>query len=729
MAKSIKSDLSVHAAALSAAALIAHQVGGKAVRDALFLSQFDVAELAWMVIAASVVSILIGVGGAKLMALIPPGKVVPRAFLASAGLLVLAWAISWWSSAVAAVFVYLQIAALGSALISGFWSLLGDRFDPHTARKQFTKVVAAGTFGGMIGGLLAERVGSTFSVTAMLPVLAALDLICAFLTAGAVGGEASNNDRPRSRESKSRAVIDRGIALSRSRFADRGIALSRSRFADRGIALSRSRFADRGIALSRSRFADGPYSWFRVLQNEPYLGDLALLVTITTIGAGLLDYAFKARAVAAHSGGADLVRYFAIFYTVIGVVTFVVQIVFSRPSLEKLGLAGTIGSLPAAVAIGSVGGILIPGLGATAAARGGEAVLRSSLFRSGYELFFSAVPAAHRRRIKPILDVGFERIGDMLSGVLISVLLLTGPHSAIPFMLAFAAFTGVSGLWISRRLHHGYVRALETNLMNQSIHIEISDIRDSTTRAAIMKTLSRSTLLSETKPRSRVVVTEQPRTLDPIVQRVTYFRSSDPEVVKRALHMPLDATMASHVIPLLAWNAVADDVVHALQAIAPSITGQLVDALLDPAQDFAIRRRIPRALSVCDSRRAFDGLAQGLFDDRFEVRFQTGRALAQIQDRVPDIQVDQPLIIDAVVHELSVDKEVWDTRRVIDAGEHGISNVSTEHVFRLLSLILPRDPLKIAYRGLYSGDDHLKGMALEYLESVLPTEVRSVLLR
>src|SRR6185369_13517787 len=100
MAKAIKSDLSVHAAALGAAALIAHQVGGKAVRDALFLSQFDVAGLASMVIVASVLSILIGVGGAKLMSSIPPGKVVPRAFLVSAGLLLLAWAISWWSVAV-----------------------------------------------------------------------------------------------------------------------------------------------------------------------------------------------------------------------------------------------------------------------------------------------------------------------------------------------------------------------------------------------------------------------------------------------------------------------------------------------------------------------------------------------------------------------------------------------------------------------------------------------------
>ena len=89
--------------------------------------------------------------------------------------------------------MYLQIAALGSALISGFWSLLGRPFWSVRSQKAIrTKVVAAGTFGGMIGGLLAERVGTTMGVTAMLPVLAALDLLCAFLTR-----ELSDGDRSR----------------------------------------------------------------------------------------------------------------------------------------------------------------------------------------------------------------------------------------------------------------------------------------------------------------------------------------------------------------------------------------------------------------------------------------------------------------------------------------------------------------------------------------------------
>lgn len=671
-------DTSIHCAALTAAALIAHQVGGKATRDALFLSHFDVTGLAWIVIAGSVLSILIGFAGARIMTSIAPGRLVPRAFLVSGLLLLVEWAISSVSPKTAAILVFLQIAALGSALISGFWTLLGDRFDPHTARKQYTRIVAAATFGGMVGGLIAERIGTVFSVTAMLPVLAGLDFICALLTLDL--GRAAQNVAPARKSSK--------------------------------------------------RAAAGPVAAFRLLWDEPYLRNLASLIVVTTAGAGLLDYVFKANAVAAHASAAEMVRFFAIFYAVIGVVTFLVQIVLSRFSLEKLGLAGTIGSLPFALAAGSVAGIALPGIGSAGVARASESILRSSLFRSGYELFYAAVPSRKRRETKPVVDIGFERIGDMIGGMLIGVFLLLGTAAAIPLMLVLAGASGLIGLWTSRKLHHGYIKALETNLLNQSIHIEISDIRDSTTRRAVLRTLTGRSPARETRHQPVAAVydrrsTSQP--LDPVVQRIVDLRSTEADVVRHALRDPLDPSLAAHVIPLLAWNAVADDALEALQKIAPSITGMFVDVLLDPAQEFTIRRRIPRILSMTDSKRAFDGLTQALFDNRFEVRFQSGRGLAQIQDRVPDIRLDQELIMEAVLQELVVDKEVWESRRVIDAGGDEPMSVSSEHVFRLLSLILPRDPMRIAFRGLHSGNEHLKGMALEYLESVLPAEVRKTI--
>src|SRR5262249_11649624 len=388
-------DNSIHAAALSAAALIAHQLGGKATRDTLFLTHFQVSALAWMVMIASVLSIVIGIAAARLLSRTSPRRVIPRTFAASAILLLITWGLSFRSPALAAVLVYVQIAALGSALISGFWSLLSDHFDPRTARKRFGRVVAASTFGGMIGGLLAERIGTTFGVTTMLPVLAALDLFCALLTASI-----ASVDSHSSRDSAAHRRTRKSIA---------------------------------GTA---------GFTAFGVLRNEAYLRYLALLVVLTTISAGLLDYVFKARAVAVHQGGADLVRFFAIFYTAVGVITFVVQIALSRISLEKIGLAGTIGSLPFAITVGAFGG-MIPVLSSAVLARGSENVLRSSLFRSGYELFFTAVPRVQRRKIKPILDIGFDRFGDLLGGVLISTLLIAGSSKAIPLMLGAAALNGI----------------------------------------------------------------------------------------------------------------------------------------------------------------------------------------------------------------------------------------------------------------------------------------------
>jgi hypothetical protein len=41
-----------------------------------------------------------------------------------------------------------------------------------------------------------------------------------------------------------------------------------------------------------------------------------------------------------------------------------------------------------------------------------------------------------------------------------------------------------------------------------------------------------------------------------------------------------------------------------------------------------------------------------------------------------------------------------------------------------LSLALPKEPLRIAYRGLHTNDRELRGTALEYLETILPESVR-----
>jgi hypothetical protein len=46
-------------------------------------------------------------------------------------------------------------------------------------------------------------------------------------------------------------------------------------------------------------------------------------------------------------------------------------------------------------------------------------------------------------------------------------------------------------------------------------------------------------------------------------------------------------------------------------------------------------------------------------------------------------------------------------------------------VFTLLSLVLPSDPVQVAFRGLHTDDENLRGTALEYLDGVLPPAIRT----
>jgi hypothetical protein len=134
-----------------------------------------------------------------------------------------------------------------------------------------------------------------------------------------------------------------------------------------------------------------------------------------------------------------------------------------------------------------------------------------------------------------------------------------------------------------------------------------------------------------------------------------------------------------------------------------------------------------------------DALLGGLEDQRFEVRYRSGRALSRLVQLDPALPVDVGRVRAAVLREAAVDRGVWESRRLLDqADDEGWSfvgdelirdraNRSLEHVFTMLALVLPRQPLRVAFRGLHTDDAHLRGTALEYLEATLPEDIRRAL--
>jgi len=226
--------------------------------------------------------------------------------------------------------------------------------------------------------------------------------------------------------------------------------------------------------------------------------------------------------------------------------------------------------------------------------------------------------------------------------------------------------------------------------------------------------------------------------VDPEVQDILWLRSGDRDRVTEVLRNEdgLSAALVPHAIPLLAWDPVSKDALFALRKVAEERVGQLVDALIDPNQDFAVRRRLARVFSVCVSQRAADGLMLGLDDLRFEVRYHCAHSLSAVLEKNPLVRIDSERIMTVVLREAAVGRPMWESRRLLDEFEpfEGASYVdefvrdragqSLAHVFTLLSLVLPREPLQIAFRSLQTEDQKLRGTALEYLEGVLPPPIR-----
>jgi ATP:ADP antiporter, AAA family len=679
------------AAALAATVIIALQLAGKATRDALFLSTFGVATLPAIVIAAAVLSAVLAVFLARVMARTRPASLVPRLYALSAGLLLAEWALVDTARKPAAVLVYLHITALGAILVSGFWAMVNERFDPRTARRSIGRITAGGSIGGLLGGLLPERVGAALSLTAMLPILALLQLVAAVLVMG----------------------VDRG----------------------RGASGGPAQSPEDGMLVHAGQ----------VLRHSNYLVGIATLVALTSTAEGVLDYVFKARASAAASSGEQLLRFFAAFYTATALIGILIQVTALRPLLNRLGIARSASVLPAGVSVGAVGALLMPGLVPIALARGIEVVLRSSLFRAAYELLFTPVAPAEKRATKLLLDVGAARVGDVLGATLILGALAVTTGGTGRLLLGLTVLLSGLALALARRLHVGYIAALEG-----SIHRQAVDLPDPTEdeAAAWLQTVGgfdlsgiRSRLAISTgspyaaEGPSRSV--EAPGSETALAKAV---REGDAEQVIHALAAREPTPdQVENVIELLAWDAVAPAAIRSLRQVASHHTGILLQRLLDPDEDFAIRRRLVNVLAESKTPEVFQGLLQALDDRRFEVRYRAGRALSRMAPEVDNAQVDRNHIIEVVQKEMGVERGVWESRQLIDLADEGSSPMeievlrdrvsrSMEHLFTLLSLILPRETVRLAFHALHTDDAYLRGTALEYLETVLPDSIWSRLL-
>jgi hypothetical protein len=670
-----------------AAAVTAQYVSGKAIRDALFFTAADVTALPAMLTAAAACSILLVWIHARIGRSVAPRDLVPASFVVSGALFLIEWMCRSQAPSAIAVMVYLHVSGMTPLLASGVWLITSERFNPRTAKKGFGRVAAAGTLGGLFGTLLSERVAAIFGGPSML------------------------------------------LTLSASQFATAWLVRMLANSAHAAVS-------DEDATAEVPVATEGPArSGLRVIAESPYLRDVVVVVVLGTAGAALLDYLFKAHAVQTFGTGDGLLRFFAMYYAGCSLVAFLLQTTISRAVLERFGLGLTTSTPSVALLVGGISGLVAPGFGTLLVARAGESVFRGSLFRAGYEVFYTPIPASERRAAKSLIDVGFDRLGDAVGAALVRIVLLCAPAAQASAILSVAIATSIGAIAVATRLNRWYIRTLENNLLHRGVGVDLSTTIDGSTAKVLQSLRGRLTLRGAETTRHATVMSVA---RDPVLQDILALQSGSRHAVIRVLSRAEgpSAVLVPHVIALLSSDMFAEYALFALRKAAEERVGQLTDALVDPATDDATRRRLARVFSVCVSQRATDALVVALDDPRFDVRYHLARSLSAIHDRNPRVQIDRDRIVSVVLKEISISVPVWESERLLDGfvSQSRLDNMvrqraeqSLGHVFTLLSVILPREPLQIAFRSVNSEDRNLRGTALEYLEGVLPAPVRQAL--
>jgi AAA family ATP:ADP antiporter len=640
---------SVVLAAVCLAVLVGQHVAARATRDALFLSTFDATSLPAAMLVAALVGLATVLGTARAMARFGPARVVPVLLVASGAIHLVEWQLVGGYRREAVLLVYLHVSIAGGVLVSGFWSIVNERFDPHALRRIAGVLSAGAAAGGLLGGLAARTLAATHGFGTMLVGLAASTVV-----AGALALRLRHRSTPSS-----------------------------------------------GLEVAEPDLPG---------KSGSYLGKMAMLVTLVGLSSAVIDFAFKTSVSSEIRSGPELLRFFALFYMIVSIVSVLFQLTLSRFMLTNLGLGASLAALPATVAVLGLVSIVAPGAAMLSLLRGSGVVLESSLFRAAYEPLYAPLPLREKRSKKSLIDVACDRLGEVLGSGAILAAAAFAPVLGLRAGLALAVVASVVAVWLSHRLKEGYVAELAQSLKTGRLSLRDEALADKTTRLTLSQTqleLDRDALLRQIEGLRAVSTPAQlPSAAS---ERAVAFLSGDSERTVEALRAgPLEPELTSLVIPLLEHDGTAEAAIDALRSVAVRVPGQLVDALLDPALSQKLRRRLPRVLRSAPHPRAVRGLSEALLDPDREIRLRAALALRDLAEQHQELRPPKRLTLQAAARELETEPDR-----------------AYEIVFMLLALALDREPLELAQRALRSADPKQRGTALEYLEQVIPEPIRS----
>ena len=365
-------------------------------------------NLQWLFTGTLLGMVLLNIPFAYLVKTLPRRRFIPITYHFFAGNIILFAALLHWADAQQTIWIgrvfFVWVSVYNLFVVSVFWQLNVDLFNPEQGKRLFGLISAGASIGAIVGS----------SVTAGL----ARHVSPIFLLLGA-------------------AVLLEIAVLSVGRLSRLSPALHR----DPAVA-----------ATDEAPIGGSIFAGITRAFGSRYLINVSLFVLLFTVTSTILY--FQQAGIVSHGirGRGAQTAFFATVDLCVNILTLGIQLFVTGRLVVLLGVALTLGLLPALTLIGFGALALMPTITAVAVFQ----VLRRAgdyaITRPTREVLFTVVPREDRFKAKSFIDTVVYRAGDQIGAW--SVALLRGAGLGIAEMALVAL--PLAGLWLIDALWLGH---------------------------------------------------------------------------------------------------------------------------------------------------------------------------------------------------------------------------------------------------------------------------------
>ena len=595
-----------------------------------YISKLGADDLPWVTLGLGILIGVIMQGYTKVISVVPRRWMIPTTQVGIAGLLVVFWFLFTFVGADwVAVAFYVVSLILAILLISQFWTLANDVYDPRQAKRIFGFIGAGSSLGGATGaGLTAFLVQSVGSKT-MILIAAAVMFVCLTIVMAIVRREKTAGTSDASKTGEEEGVSG-------------------------------------GEAL-------------RMLRASRHLKIISLVIAFGAICAAIVEQQVNmAVAEAKGAQNADAIAAFLgqliVYLSLAG---FVIQLTLTSRIHRVLGIGFALLVLPVSMGASATIILLNRALWAPSFGRILDTAIRYTVDKTSREVLFLPLPADLKYRAKPFIDVTMDRLAKGVGALLILFCIKDWGLRFDWQQLSYVSAVMV-GLWVVTAIaaRREYMRSFRTSIEQQIV--EPSTLRLNDPDPSTVETLVSE--LAHPEPRhvlyaiDLLEAMDKRRLVTPLLlshddagvraRALTIAEAAGPALasrwlpgVERALKDPDSAVRIAAVSAIAVLRGEA-----AIDVMRPFLTRN------DPALAIVAAAALASSSNPADVAAAEETLRRFSSDARepgAEWRLQVARALGDVKNPAFRSML-VPLMYDA---NLDVAKAAIDSARTLGAGD------------------------------------------------------------